>query len=359
MSSLRKALRTKVMMLPALLIAMTMTFTASACTPTVAVEDWGIEPIPFGDNGVAFGMSVVAADGDGGFWSGSGGSWLHVGADGAILHRFNIDFGHPLHAIGSVAALSPTELVANRTIRSPDAVPGLSIVDMETLEYTDVPVKPVSETAAGDGHLEVGDFMFGELAVHDGDAYAVRYQPVPQEYLDFEILRIDLDSGERELLHREALAIEESASTFPGIPPVDIDVDADGEMYIATPSYRILLAADGTELSRAPQSATLPIVSVTPDGRALWWGGAEDAAKSTSVIVGGSGEQREIIADRDTCDDLIRNDALRLTVDDTDEPLPFLCGANAADWTGDSWVVAIGGEADGVLVRLTPPADSE
>ncbi|MGO2747878.1 hypothetical protein [Microbacterium sp.] len=353
-------------LLPALLVATSVTLAASACTPQATADDWMLEPVPFesghmGEVDLAFGMSTITADGAGGFWSGSAGSWLHVGADGETLARFNIDVEHPMHAMGSIAALSPTELVATRTVTAPDAVPGLSIIDMETLEYTDVPTKPVPETGAGEADAAAGDFMLGDLAVHDGDAYVVRYQPVPQEYLDFEILRVDLGSGERELLHREALTISTSPQVFPGVPPVDIDLDAGGTIYLATPSYRIILAPDGTELSRAAQSANRPIVSADPDGRVLWWGGAEGAAHATSVIIGGSGEARDAIVGRASCEGLIRDDALRMTVGDagaesTVESLPFLCGANAAAWTGDSWIVATGGEGDGVLVRLTPPA---
>ena len=74
------------------------------------------------------------------------------------------------------------------------------------------------------------------------------------------------------------------------------------------------------------------------------------------VIVGGSAEARTAIEQRTTCGtDLIRRDALTLGDEDGEQPLGFLCGANAAVWTGTSWVVAIGGEGDGVLVRLTPP----
>src|SRR5690606_35090013 len=104
------------------------------------------------------------------------------------------------------------------------------------------------------------------------------------------------------------------------------------------------LDADGNELSRAAQSATRPAVAVRPDGLALWWGGGEEVSNATAVLVGGSGEARELITRRGTCDELYREDALRMTLDGHDEPLPFLCSPNDAAWTGDSWVVATGGE---------------
>lgn len=335
---------------------------ASGCAPTVEDDEWMLEPVSWdsqsvGDVDVAFGMSTLAADGAGGFWAGSAGSWLHVGADGETLARFNIDAEHPLHRIGAVAGLSPTELVVVRTVNEPDAVPGLSIVDMETLEFTDVPVKLLPETDPRFGGIEFGDFRFGSLVIHDADAYVVRYQPVFPALLDFEVLRVDLDSGDREVLHREAFAPgDESSETTPEMPHVDMDVDAAGRIYLATPSYRIVLDADGSEVSRAAQTATRPAVAVRPDGLALWWGGADEGASAASVLVGGSGEARRLIDRRETCDELYREDALHMTLDGDDEPLPFLCSPNDAAWTGDSWIVATGGEGDGVLVELTPPA---
>lgn len=347
------------------LVAAAMVVSLPACSPALDAEGWMLESIPFRTQivspsealvtdkvDVAFGMSTVTADGDGGFWSGSSGSWLHVGADGETLHRFNIDVEHPLHSIGHIAALSPTELVATRSTNRPHTVPGLAIIDMETLEFTDVPMRAEPDA---DG-LGFGDFMFGGIAVHDGNAYVVRYQPVPLAYLDFEILRVDLDDGERTTLHRETLFIDDSPQAAPGLPSVDIDVDADGRVYVATPSYRLTLAPDGTELTRSPQTASHPVVAVSPDGRALWWGGVDERADTSWVIAGGSGEAREIIAARTECDDLRRQDSLRMTHAGEMQSLPFLCSPNAAAWTGDSWVVAIGGEGDGVLVRLTPPS---
>ncbi|WP_417509289.1 hypothetical protein [Microbacterium sp.] len=332
----------------------------SGCAPTVSAGDWKLEPVSWdtqsaGDVDVAFGMSTVAADGAGGFWSGSAGSWLHVGADGETLARFNIEVEHPLHGIGDVAALSPTELVVVRSRNEPDAVAGLSIVDMETLEYTDVPVMPLPEDQPDAAGFDFGDFMFGALAAHDGDAYVIRYQPTPQAYLDFEILRIDLGTGDRTLLHEEPLPLDASAQTAPGVPPIDLDIDAEGRIYVATPANHIVLAADGAELSRSPQAATRPVVAVRPDGLALWWGGDAEPSTAESVIVGGSAEAREAIKARQSCDKLYRQDALHLTYADEQEPLSLLCSPNAAAWVGDAWVVAIGGEGDGVLVRLTPP----
>jgi len=345
------------------LLASSVLLLGSGCAPTVGSDDWTLEPITwesssFGDIDVAFAMSIVTPDGEGGFWSGSAGSWLHVGADGDTLAQFTIDADHPLRGVDHTAALSPTTLLVTRGTEGPYAASDLSIVEMDTREFTDVPVKPLAQAGSDPLGTESDDFMFGDVAVRDDHAYVVRYQPKsPPGYLDADILRIDLDTGERELMSSEALTLEDSTQTAPEVPPVDIDLDGDGRIYLATPSYRIVLDADGAELSRTARTATRPVVAAGPNGQVLWWGGAEAPSHTTVVTVGGSGEARELIEQRTTCAELLRADALRITSDSTDDPLPFLCSPNAAAWTGDSWIVAIGGEGDGVLVRLTPPTN--
>ncbi|MGH7358109.1 MAG: hypothetical protein ACREJR_04765 [Candidatus Rokuibacteriota bacterium] len=349
----------------------------SGCTPlpVAGPDDWALSPISFQSSfsgsgpaaapvgqpiDLAYGMHVLSADGAGGFWAVSSGSWLHVGADGETLARFNTDPGDPLSQIGAMAPLSPTELVVLQGDRV-HVMPMISVLDTTTMTMRDLPGDAVGDT----GDFDYGDFEFGDVAVHDGDAIVVRYQPrPPDDYLDYEVLRVDLDSGARTLLHDGPLELDDAPDARPGVPPLGIDVDDAGRVYLATPSARIVLAADGTELSREPQAAEYPLVAVAPDGTALWWGGAPERSDARGVIVGGSSEARAAIEPRMQCsastrdDVLFRTDALRYGDAAGQHPLPFLCGANDAAWTGGAWVVATGGEGDGVLVRLTPPSGS-
>lgn len=348
----------------------------SGCTPPAAgPDDWALEPISFQNSFVGtgpqatpagpptdrtYGMHVLSSDGAGGFWTASSGSWLHVGADGETLARFDTEPGDPLSRIGAMAPLSPTELVVLQGDRV-HVMPMLSVLNTTTMTVRDLP----GDIVGDEGDLDFGDFEFGDVAVHDGDAIVVRYQPrPPDDYLDYEVLRVDLDSGARTLLHSGPVEIDEAPSARPGVPPIGIDVDDAGRVYLATPTARIVLAADGTELSREPQVAEHPLVAVAPDGTALWWGGEPEQSDAQGVIVGGSSEAREAVEPRMRCDATpsdgtrLRSDALRLSDSGGQHPLPFLCGANAAAWTGGSWVVATGGEGDGVVIRLTPPAGS-
>lgn len=333
----------------------------TGCTPDVGPDDWSLEPIAFEPEGtgrpddtffadrrladdrtgmvdVGRGLSVVAADDEGGFWATGSASWLHLGADGETLALFDTDPADPLSGIEAMAAVAPEEFVV---IRNDPAV--LSVLDMTTLTLRDIP-------GAG-----FEDFAFADVAVHDGDAILVRTQPVPSAYLDLEVLRVDLDDGSRTLLYRAPLALTDAPAARPGIPPVALDVDAAGRIHLATPSARIVLNRDGSQVSSDPQTANYPKVAVSPDGTALWWGGTAEDSDIRGVIVGGSAAARVSVEQRASCEAVMRPDALRVSTGDAEHPLPFLCGANAAAWTGTSWVAAIGGEDGGVLVRVVPP----
>lgn len=344
----------------------TLAVLLAGCAPTPAPDEWTLEPLSFettlrdhagasasqGSGGertdLAFGFHSLAADGSGGFWAVSGGSWLHLGADGETLARFNAD-DQRLGRVTAITALSPTELLVVRD----DGAPVLAVLDIATMRMRDLP----GEAPSGSGRsADFGDFAFGDVArTPTGDAIVVRYQPRPPGYLDYEVLRVDLDDGTRTVLFSESLSLKDAPAAAPGLPPVDIDVDPTGAIHLATPTARIVLEPDGSERSRIPQATSRPRVAVGPGDEALWWGASADAADAQrGVIVGGSSAARDAVHQRETCD--AEGDGLILSDVDGEHPLSFLCGANAAVWTGSSWVVATGGEGDGVLVRLTPPS---
>jgi len=250
-----------------------------------------------------------------------------------------------------MAGLSPTELV----LIHERGAPVLSVLDTTTMTLRDLPGEQPEGTGEPD---DLGDWIFADVAVQAQDAIIARYAPDDEAHVGLEVLRVDLDDGARTMLFAEPLLLPAATSASGGLPPVDIDVDGSGVIRIATPGARIVLDADGAELNRTAQEAELPHVAVSPAGTALWWGGGQRASEERGVVTEGSDAAREAIEERsasrsDTAglgDSLIMIDA-----QGAQHPLPFLHGANAAVWTGSSWVVAIGGEGGGVLVRLTPP----
>jgi hypothetical protein len=347
----------------------------AGCTPPPeppGPDDWTLEPIaidtrvdwrpgetptalpPRQDGGaggladVSFSMTLLAADGDGGFWAESSGSFLHVGRDGETLARFAGESDDRLSQVIAMASSGTDELVVARA----GTAPAIAVLDTSTMIMHDVP-----GTAAGGGDSTL--FQYVDLAARDGDAIVAHVRPAQLGYLTLEILRIDLENGERAVLHTEPIELTEAPLSFPDVPPVRLDVDAEGAIHLALPSARLVLNADGTERLRTPQTANFPQVAVRPDGTALWWGGDAERTRATSAIVGGTPEAREAIEKRSSCTGLSCTDALHLSMDGAEQSLPFLCGVNDAVWTGSAWVVSAGGEADGVLVRVTPPKSSD
>ncbi len=331
-----------------------------ACSPGQSAEagpdDWTITPVRWNTalqphagvadqpetvdtvTDVAFGMPVLTDDAAGGFWAMSSGSWLHIDADGATADRFAVEAGDPLAVIDAAAAISPRALLVSRN----DGRPVLSVLDTATMALHDLP-------GADD------DFAFGDVAVHDGRYFAVRYRPSAQGYVDYEVLRIDPADGARSVLFTAPLAPTDAAAAAPELPPVAIDLNDDGRVHIASPSARIVLGVDGAVSHEQPQVADFPLVAAGPDGTALWWGGAPRSSSVRAVTTAGSDEARAAISAHDDCVGSPHREALTVSDSDGEHPLPFLCGARAAVWSGGAWVVSIGGEGDGVLLRLRAP----
>lgn len=337
------------------------------CAPQTTPDAWTLEPLSF-ETGVqeeptgprsphdsaqstdlAFGFHVLSDDGANGFWAVSGSGWLHIDAEDRTRARFNVEPGDPLSSVTSMDSVSPTELVVVRD----DGTPRVSLLDTSSMTMSDLP----GEAPSGSGDaVGFGDYALADVAVDATTATAVllRLAPRPDGSLDLDVLRIALTDGERALVHSEPIAWSGSG---PDLPEVDVDVDDSGTILLATPDARVVLAADGTERARTPQSAAHPRVASAPDGTTLWWGDDARESDAENVIVGGSDEARTAIQARADCGSggLRRDDALVMSDAAGEHPLPFLCGANAATWTGSSWIVATGGEGDGVLVRLRAP----
>lgn len=98
----------------------------------------------------------------------------------------------------------------------------------------------------------------------------------------------------------------------------------------------------------------------------LWWSEPVETPVPTTTasaapirfeVRGGSAEARASIERHSQCADgrALRRISTGGGTLQTTARLPFLCGGRAAVWTGSAWIVAIGGEGDGVLVRVTPP----
>lgn len=332
---------------------------ATGCSAPFDPAAWTLEPIPFTPAGsikptdLAYAQAALAPDGSGGFWGVSGTTGLHVGADDDTLAHFTVDVGAPGAQPAMLAPLSSTGLLtADRNaltrFRSP-----LGVLDTGDMSWHEVaPVIDDDGIASITGIAADGrDVLVGLLRP------AARGTTGP---LGLEMVRIGLDDGSRVVLHTEAMAVA-SAAYGQFAATTAIEVLSDGSILLATPNGLSLLTADGSMLDRIRSDEPAPILAVGPREETLWWGHPAGTppthSPATFQVRGGSAEARASIEHASTCTDgreLHVVSAAGGTLTETAQ-LPFLCGARAAIWTGSSWIVSIGGEGDGVLVRVTPP----
>ncbi|MDR2321179.1 MAG: hypothetical protein LBE60_05980 [Microbacterium sp.] len=339
----------------ALLAALT-----TGCSAPFDPAAWTLEPIPYTPRGmkatdVSYAQAALAPDGSGGFWGVSSTTWLHVGAEAETLAHVNVAVDSPGSQPALLAPLSATELLtADRNALTRGHSP-LGVLETGDMSWREVPsvldddgIASITGIAA-DGR----DVLVGLLRP------AARGTTGP---LALEVVRIGLDDGSRALLHTETISVA-SAEQGRFAATTATGVLSDGTVLLTTPNGLSLLAADGSVLDRIPSDEPVPLLAIGPDDQILWWGHPAGSAGTPShppaafQVRGGSAEARTSIETASKCADGRRlqfmsaaGGLLRETA-----RLPFLCGARAAIWTGSSWVVSIGGEGDGVLVRVTPP----
>ena len=332
----------------------------TGCSAPFDPAAWTLEPIPFtpGDSkptDVAYAQAALAPDGSGGFWGASSINRLHVDAGGETLAHFNVDVGAPGAQPSMLAALSTTELLT--ADREPFTRSGSRLGVLDT---GDMSWREVTAVVADDGIASVTG-----IAARGREAFVTLLRleaPGTAEPFTLETVRIGVDDGSRTLLHTEPIsrsALEQgrfAATTAVGVFP-------DGSILLGAASGLSLLAADGSVLDQIPSDESIPGIAVGSAGEALWWGRPGDSSgvpaptPAAFQVRGGSAEAHASIEHASTCSDGRRLHLVSTTggtLHET-ERLPFLCGARAAIWTGSSWVVSIGGEGDGVLVRATPP----
>ncbi len=287
---------------------------------------------------VSYGMDVVA-DTAGGFWGASGGSWLHLDAEGRTLRRFNIPAESDLHGFAPMVALSPTVLLG--THDPVHLAGGWQLLAFDTEAMT---VRVLADWP---------ERRILDIALHDGRPYLLQY-----------------DSSERAVVVQwmDPVAEEEPAG-IAAIVPVSGDmsraaltVRPDGAIFIATSSERILLSPEGEVIDRQQATAPGPQVEANASGAVLRVGSDPAAEGAPIFIEGGSGEARGILERFRACepDDLavMVTEGSRLVLDPADggPSLSFLCGAPRPAWVDEeTFVFSVGGEGGGVLVRVTPP----
>ena len=318
---------------------MMLTLSAAGCAPQPPDDAWVLEPISYHNSldgeartnviDVTYPMDLVS-DTNGGFWGISSDSWLHIDGSGSAVSRFN---HFRSYAVGPAAAVTPTEI----------ALVGLYWPAISSGEYI---ILFDTETKT-DRELHADNRMIGDIAVFDGYVYFVAFTP---REATFTIEKIPIDSNVDPI---------EVVPKMEGTAPVALDLDSEGDIYVATANERVVIAADGVVRSRESVPAERPAVSVTADGTVAWSGKATSDAEVSSFIAGGTNEARQLIDEHDCAASALSENADRLTLESATgrTTLPFLCNLNGFVWIGDrEFVVSVGTEGGAPLIRVSPPA---
>lgn len=338
----------------------------AGCTAQPGPGDWTLEPITMRfANGeltdFAFGMHELAADGRGGFWAVSGTTWLHVGADGETRDVLVAEPDTLIGTVDHIAAYRSDTLVVAfggagiaHDASDAGAASGIRPPSLGVLDTAMRQIRTIPTPFMQDPHVLFARVL--DLAVHDETAFLALQQvaATPGSEPTLDIFKVPLDGTLATVLHSEAF-VPDLPQEVLDAPVVSITTGADGTIFVATLAEQFALDAAGAELWRDSQTVKRPIVAAGRDGSTLWWGGSAQASSESFVLVGGSADARRTIEGHTDCTDSFRKDALTLRTAEATHPLPFLCGANAATWVDDAWIIAIGGEGDGVLVRVTQP----
>lgn len=322
----------------AISLAILLTACSSAADPSTSESQppaeavWTLEPIQTTDDTAPIGVSndlrvarsQLFDDTAGGFWANSGSTWWHFGATAELIDRVERPVLESRWGLSGIDAVSPTRLAVGAVWNDGGLFGDILLADMVTGEQSVVL------------HQEC---PVGNLAVFDDTVVFVSY--APGETGSFDVSRVNLTTGVRE----DLATLEGSGAT------ADLDVGADGTIYVASDVASVTMGSDGTVVNIVERRAANPQVAVSAAGDLMWM----DAAVTMATpfrIDGGSAQAREIIAQESLCG----NEHLGVVRGGTRIDLAALCKAAGAVWLGNEAIVVSVGDEDGApLIKVTPP----
>ncbi|MEX1077833.1 MAG: hypothetical protein WED09_01835 [Homoserinimonas sp.] len=323
-------------------------FMIAGCGQAPIPDDaWVVSPIRYDNalNGdresfidVTYSMGNFTGDTEGGFWTESAGSWLHIDRHGQAVSRFN-DFRWS--EVQGLAALSPSVLVVSGMGGGrPDG-----LYTFNTDEGTSTRVD-VSATAIGD----VVSLSDGRLVFVDYHQVAPP-QGMPSELgqfrVPYSILSLD-PAGMQSIV----------VGPDEGLAASDVALDAtpDGAIYVSTDAEDFTIEEDGTRSRPAPHQLGHPVVAVAPSGALLSIAPVEHVAADAAWLVdSGSAEAQAVIEEKGVCQSG-SGPPLAVKMDGEATTLPFSCGTRGAVWLTDtSFVLSTGDESGTVLAKVTFP----
>jgi len=261
----------------------------------------------------------------GGFWANSNSTYLHFGATGELINRVDWPALDAKWTMSGKDSITPSRIAVGAVWSDGDLFGDILVLDLATREQSVV------------HHQES---PVGNLAVSGDTVVFISYSAV--DVNSFEIRRVSLTTGEVEYL----------AKLDGAGAKADVDVDADGAIYVASNLANITLDSGGHVLDTVSRKSENPQVAVSPSGNIVWIDNTADAATPFRVV-GGSAKARAIITQNSTCGD-IRVSVVR---DGNRKDLAALCRAAGIVWAGnDTVVISVGSEDGAPLIKISSPA---
>ncbi|QEE62398.1 hypothetical protein FVA74_13045 [Salinibacterium sp. dk2585] len=321
------------------MLALALVAGMSSCAPGAQSDVWLAEPLTYESategsqesrpTDVTYVMHVVTNDTDGGFWSASSGSWLHIDANGETVRRFN-DFESPTP--NHLAAASPTLLLAavGAPLLSTPHPPGLYRIDTTTKRWERLPVTATRVGAiATDGERITYVDYADEYPLPDGrgGTYTIR--------------QVDASGEQSVLLAADPARLASDTR---------LATDASGLLWVATETNVFTVAADGTVTPVSTHSTSVPVLAVNAGGSAIVAADASDT-EIPWRLSGGSRDARSIVEHSQGRPlAVVRNGGENAV-------LSFAANAVAAVWLDDERLVAVipGSGDEAVLLRVRVP----
>ncbi|MFE1664557.1 hypothetical protein [Microbacterium sp. P02] len=303
----------------------------SSCAAGPAPDAWVLTPYRYdnsldGTDGVTmidvtYPMPHVARDGDGGFWTESAGSWLHLDKDGSA-RRFNLEGDMEFLRVRGIVALNSTQLVVSGHVDG-DSGGGLWRFDTELMQWTSI---PVAATVVGDVGLVGGDLVYVEYLYSDAGDVSFVVRRVGDAKNDSVITpQISVPSGDA----------------------VKLSTGSGGALVVNTGAQVLLIDADRTVVEIADFDPATPVSTTNSQGLSAW---ATDATTGQSWFVdGGSPEARRAT----TTDEYCNPRSIETSSGDVSPPL---CNIQALEWMDDhTLIVSAGTENATVLAHIRAP----
>jgi hypothetical protein len=272
---------------------------------------------------VTYPMPHIASDSVGGFWSESGGSWLHIDDEGATTRRFNREGENAYLRVRGMAAISPSQLVVSGHMDG-EWEGGLWMFDTTRMAWTAI---PTDAEVVGDVAV-VGTTIFYVENLYDtaGDVSFVvrRHDDVDTD----SVLTPQLDVSDGDTV---SLSVT---------PDLTVIANTGTQLFVVDP------AGDATQMSEFEPGT--PVSATDFAGRTAWATDARGTNQSWYVD-GGSPDARRLIETDEYC-------GLRSIETSERQTSPPLCDIQAIEWIDSrTLLVSAGTESGSVLATVRAP----